>query len=256
MGVWEGGSWRWGNFGIGDSVSLMLLPRLEALKELLFFVVPDRVLADEVRWSPSGDGFFSVSSCYAYLSENLLSSTFVSDREKALGLVWKALIPFRFKAFAWRILIDSLPTKINLFVRGVISSSPDLLCVFCKDREESLVHLLFSCDIAKLVWSSILGWLKVDLILPSLVWENFLSAFDCVRRKKVKKVLSPAVSDRRQWTIRFPLYLNLMTVVNKTNCNKLMSTQRHRLRYHKWDKVMLRLLDNKTNITLYLEAIR
>lgn len=46
--------------------------------------------------------------------------------------------------------------------------------------------------------------------------------------------LSPVVCDKRQWTIEFQLHLNPMTIVNKTNYNKLRSTRKHKWRYQQW----------------------
>ncbi|XP_058756230.1 uncharacterized protein LOC131629460 [Vicia villosa] len=149
--------------------------------------MPDRGREDDSWWTPNGDGTFSVRSCYDYLSVNSLGSIFSPEREKALKLAWKALIPFRYKAFAWRILIDRLPSKNLLFVRGILSSPSDLFCDFCKDSEESIAHLFFSCVVARKVWGFILEWLEMDLVLLPLVWENFLLVYEGLRRKKVRK---------------------------------------------------------------------
>lgn len=55
-------------------------------------------------------------------------------------------------------------------------------------------------------------------------------------------VLSLAVIDERQWAIRFQPHMNPMTVVNKTNYNKLMFTCRHWWRYHYWEKSDVKVL--------------
>lgn len=57
-----------------------------------------------------------MKSCYEVLTDFHLKSVFVFITEKAAGLVWKASIPFRIKALAWRSAINKLSTKILLFV--------------------------------------------------------------------------------------------------------------------------------------------
>ena len=46
--------------------------------------------------------------------------------------------------FAWRLIRDQLPTKLNLRRRHVEIN--DLLCPFCRNKEEDAAHLFFNCS--------------------------------------------------------------------------------------------------------------
>ena len=65
----------------------------------------------------------------------------------------------------WRIGSDVIPTKSNLALRLGLS---DTCCPFCHKEAETLVHLLFKCEIARaiLVWKllgSPLGLVSCEL---------------------------------------------------------------------------------------------
>ncbi|KAL8515046.1 hypothetical protein ACS0TY_013940 [Phlomoides rotata] len=47
---------------------------------------------------------------------------------------------------AWRVLWDRLPTKDDLQRRNILSSSDDLKCVLCGDKEEPGRHIFFECE--------------------------------------------------------------------------------------------------------------
>lgn len=66
-----------------------------------------------------------------------------------MRLVWKVSIAYKFKAFAWRGLINRLSTKNLLLLEVFFLHFRIFIVFFCKDREESLDHVLFSCDIVK-----------------------------------------------------------------------------------------------------------
>jgi len=57
---------------------------------------------------------------------------------------------------AWRILVDRLPTQVNLEKRGIVLESST--CVFCGEEEESGSHVFFKCKVALRVWSLCSKW--------------------------------------------------------------------------------------------------
>jgi hypothetical protein len=69
---------------------------------------------------------------------------------KRLGLkrVWKAKIPAKIKVFMWLMEQDSILTKDNMLRRNW---QGDPCCYFC-DAPKTMVHLMFECPIAKVVW--------------------------------------------------------------------------------------------------------
>ncbi|XP_058741606.1 uncharacterized protein LOC131613991 [Vicia villosa] len=187
MGEWDGEVWRWGNLGIQVMNNTVLQVQIMELLDFLRSVSPDRGKEDSVVWQAAAEGTYSVSSGYDLITEQRLGSIYDPAREKVLGLVWKAAVPFRFKAFAWRVIINRLPSKDMLSIRGVFFESSDRMCVYCKEEEETLHHILFGCRIAKEIWRFILGWIGIDVDMGYSIWENYLTLFNAFRSNRVRK---------------------------------------------------------------------
>ena len=70
------------------------------------------------------------------------------------GAVWRSLwklhVPNKIKVFAWRALHDSLPTRENLARRRIVT---DGTCELCQRENESVLHALWECNVAKGVWA-------------------------------------------------------------------------------------------------------
>ena len=60
---------------------------------------------------------------------------------------------------AWRILLDRIPTRQNLVVRGIMVNSP--LCVLCNQLVETTQHLFLDCIFAYRVWMLCYTWIGV-----------------------------------------------------------------------------------------------
>ncbi|GJW08227.1 RNA-directed DNA polymerase, eukaryota [Tanacetum coccineum] len=62
--------------------------------------------------------------------------------------------------FAWRARRDYLPTRANLNRRGIILESS--MCPLCHSEEEDINHVLFRCDLAKIIFRRICRWWNLD----------------------------------------------------------------------------------------------
>ena len=60
---------------------------------------------------------------------------------------------------AWRILIDRIPSRVNLLRRGVPVTST--LCALCNRSDESSQHLFLECVFAQQIWSRCYRWIGV-----------------------------------------------------------------------------------------------
>ncbi|KAI5384585.1 hypothetical protein KIW84_071548 [Lathyrus oleraceus] len=69
---------------------------------------------------------------------------FESALKTTLELIWNTKIPMKVKIFGWRLLLDRLPTRSNLVVRGAISNIHDKVCVFCFNFVEDNNHVFIS----------------------------------------------------------------------------------------------------------------
>ncbi|KAL0405475.1 UNVERIFIED_CONTAM: hypothetical protein Slati_3861400 [Sesamum latifolium] len=72
-----------------------------------------------------------------------------SFRGHSLNFIWKSKAPPKVVLFAWRCVQNALPTFVNLQRRGVPLSDG---CGGCEADSEDIVHVLFFCNFARLVW--------------------------------------------------------------------------------------------------------
>jgi hypothetical protein len=89
-------------------------------------------------------------------------------------VIWKCLAPSKVSEFLWKLLLDRIPTKVNLRRRRVIPADGNQACVFCDNNSESSLHLLLYCDFAITVWRDVFDWLGLRLQFP----HNFTSLFN------------------------------------------------------------------------------
>jgi hypothetical protein len=61
--------------------------------------------------------------------------------------------------FAWRLLLDWLPTWNALHCRGILINPNDLSCVFCTQHTEEISHLFFLCPFNKGIWEAFSNWI-------------------------------------------------------------------------------------------------
>ncbi|XP_058763698.1 uncharacterized protein LOC131637124 [Vicia villosa] len=161
MGGWREGVWVWGDLGISGAevAEKNLSPRLAVLRGLLedFGGLIDDI--DSVCWVLDSEKCFSVSSCYRWYASLRTPFGPLNKNEEALELIWMMEIPFKIKAFAWRIFVNRLPTKDLLVYRGINFSTSNLNCFFCDSHLEDLDHMFFKCEVVKTVWNEIGVWL-------------------------------------------------------------------------------------------------
>ena len=72
-----------------------------------------------------------------------------STRRKIWKSIWQMKTPQKIKHFAWKAGRNILATKSNLTQRRIIS---DGTCDLCGQEQETVCHLLWTCDHAKEVW--------------------------------------------------------------------------------------------------------
>nr|GEW25956.1 RNA-directed DNA polymerase, eukaryota [Tanacetum cinerariifolium] len=125
-------------------------------------------MLDRWCWTYEASGEFSVKSVRSFTENSPLP-------KEDLPIRWVKVIPIKVNIFAWRVRLDSLPTRLKLSLRGV--KIPSILCSLCNISFESTSHLLFSCLLACQLRSKFLRWWELeDIVLDSyedwLVWFN------------------------------------------------------------------------------------
>lgn len=80
--------------------------------------------------------------------------------------LWKNPAPSKVVAFAWKALLNRVPTKANLALRNVLGPEESTLCPMCNGAEESSIHLFLLCQLAYKVWYKLMWWLDSYFIIP------------------------------------------------------------------------------------------
>lgn len=119
------------------------------------------------QWRCDPSQSFSVASAYKLIS----TSNRVEWDNSLLDGVFKnfgqSIVPPQVLVFSWRLLLDRLPTCVQLRRRGVLVDKNHQLCVFCNAKVEDLQHLFLRCAAVSRIWTVII-WLAVgfEFVLP------------------------------------------------------------------------------------------
>ncbi|GAU26540.1 hypothetical protein TSUD_361730 [Trifolium subterraneum] len=123
--------------------------------------------SDKWVWTLDAEGNFSVNSAYNFLLEEFdLDIVLDSEGREVLEHIWDSPAPSKVIAFSWQLLLDRIPTRGNLVLRGIPLSDVPWECVGCAGKMETSIHLFLFCPAAMLVWSEIFKWLGVLVIIP------------------------------------------------------------------------------------------
>ncbi|GJR85260.1 RNA-directed DNA polymerase, eukaryota, reverse transcriptase zinc-binding domain protein [Tanacetum coccineum] len=113
------------------------------------------VTPDRWYWTLDGSGEFSVASARKVIDDNRFSEVSTQTR-------WIKAVPINVNIHAWKVIIDCLPTRLNISRRGI--DIPSILCPVCGSVTESSSHLFFDCLVAKDNFHKICRWWEVDFM--------------------------------------------------------------------------------------------
>lgn len=103
---------------------------------------------------------------------------------------WSCCARNKVLAFSWKLLLDRLPTCMNLIRRHAIPISHPCICVLCGQEHETASHLFPWCPFTIQVWNLIYRWLDFPFVLPSDIVSHYLQRRGLFRCKKAKVVRS------------------------------------------------------------------
>jgi hypothetical protein len=151
-------------------------------------VVSLSVEEDVWLWGPGEGGVFSVNSAYHLLGSLFsVASGFGPNDLRVLNNIWKVPTPSKVIAFAWKVLRNRIPTRLNLAARGIPLDGALLNCVHCDGIEEGVYHLFLTCDFAYGVWLKICRWLCFSIVMPRNLFMLFEYFVGFAPNKKVAK---------------------------------------------------------------------
>ena len=122
------------------------LPADVLQKIAAFELIEDEEAVDEIFWNGSPSGGFTIGSAMKLVHLN-------PDEEVAVDGTWKIIwqlpVPQRIKFFMWLSYQDRIMSNGNRFLRRL---TDDPRCFACGEVEESTLHILRDCPVARLVW--------------------------------------------------------------------------------------------------------
>ena len=132
-------------------VSELISHEAELIKSI---PLSSRLPEDTIVLVATPNGLFTVWSAYRLAMEesrssNRGSSSDPSKIHRFWKRLWRLQVPHKVRHFTWRACRGILPTKENLFRKGI---QLDVCCEECKEDVEFVGHLLWSCSRAKEVW--------------------------------------------------------------------------------------------------------
>lgn len=143
---------------------------------------------DRWYWKPEKEGVFSVKTFYL-LIQNLIpfEGGLTFEEEVIFREIWKSKASAKVVAFSWTLLLDRIPTKVNLAYRGLLGADESKRCVFCGSQDELVVHLFLHCDIISKVWREVMNWLNFNFISPPNLFIHAICWSRHVRNKKLRR---------------------------------------------------------------------
>jgi len=105
-----------------------------------------------------------------------------------LDQLWRSKALPNVLTTAWRVLLDRLPTRVNLMRRGVVVSTN--ICVLYQETEESTQHLFIECAFAQRVWCFCFRWIGILFVEHKALdfhFEHFHLSFLTVKQNQVWK---------------------------------------------------------------------
>lgn len=103
--------------------------------------------------------------------------------------LWKNPAPSKVLAFAWKVLLNRIPTKLNLELRNVLAPKESTLCPMCNRAEESSTHLFLHCHLMDKVWSKVMWWLDNFFVIPPNLFVHWECWSGTVSNKHLVKGL-------------------------------------------------------------------
>ncbi|KAJ9543258.1 hypothetical protein OSB04_022965 [Centaurea solstitialis] len=106
---------------------------------------------DSWSWKMDSQGVFTVNKLSKLLQKRIAPPE-ICD----FANFWNALVPSKVNLFTWRLLLNTIPTKVNLQQRGVTLTSVD--CCLYGLEPEDIDHCCFRCSKIDALWRKVWGW--------------------------------------------------------------------------------------------------
>lgn len=109
----------------------------------------DPNLADLIYWQGNSKGKFSIKSAISIMRND---SDSIDD--DCWNMIWSAPVQQRIRAFMWVVCHDRVMGNLNRFKRNMTDNPR---CAICDAREDSTLHIIRDCPMAKVIWNRLGG---------------------------------------------------------------------------------------------------
>ncbi|GLU15614.1 hypothetical protein SLE2022_320890 [Rubroshorea leprosula] len=152
MGIWEDGRWRWNlkwKRDLREWEKVMEKELLDAITP----IQPNQGNEDKWLWILDSKAGYSTKSAYQFLTSRPHRTEEVPYKK-----IWNPLVPNKICTMVWQLVQNRIPTKFELFKRGVLSNESMLTCAMCEEDVETSNHLFLHCQKAYNIWGKCLKW--------------------------------------------------------------------------------------------------
>lgn len=101
---------------------------------------------DKLVWNENKSQTFLVRTAYQVVLRIQWRTSAEHSRAWDDNRLWKLPIPPKVRNFVWRACSDILPTRANLYRRKVHINP---MCEACGEHEETAIHILWQCPLAR-----------------------------------------------------------------------------------------------------------
>ncbi|GKV28960.1 hypothetical protein SLEP1_g37942 [Rubroshorea leprosula] len=199
MGRWEGNKWVW-NLPWRRALHSWEQESVQELKGLLKEINLTKGKEDTWTWEPHKLGDYSASSRYTTLIQHQ-----PSPYRQIFEKIWNPMIPSKVCGFTWLLLLDRIPSKINLLKRGLIKEMEATKCSLCGQNMEDINHLFLHCPATAKIWAMCYQWWGFSTTIAGSCWDPFIQHESLVAKS----------NERLGWvTVWFSLVWAIWTTMN------------------------------------------
>lgn len=151
-----------------------------------------------------------ISVMNAFLDENVSG---------ALKRLWITKAQSKFFIFGWRLVLNRLPTRVNLVRCVILFGLHNLVCPLCCGKSENSDHLFRGYLVLEIWWINTYAWLQVDMHIeqmPSIDHIQMLQDF-------IKSRLKVDLLDYLALQKLYPFYGGLLVKFDGSGMIKFLS---------------------------------
>ncbi|GKV33856.1 hypothetical protein SLEP1_g42305 [Rubroshorea leprosula] len=182
MGNTKDGMWKW---DLAWRRSLFEW-EVDSAEELNVMIKDTRISLgspDKWLWTHNNDGKYSTKSTYSMLIKDHDGLNGASTFKR----VWNPILPNKIAAFNWQVLLNRIPTKLNLLKRGCAKGWEDSKCVMCEVEGEDSDHLFLTCRMVKWLWKACAAWWGINVRLENNCWDTFKKLGEGNKDSRIKE---------------------------------------------------------------------